>query len=109
MIPPVAIAEAGITAVSELVDTKVVAIAIPLNRMCDVRTKSAPWTASVNALPPAVRFLGDIDRSSGRGLMTVKTWGALGPITGDGFQTTTSNRPPVTKQGRRNDRRELGR
>ena len=61
--------------------------------------KFVPFTVSVNAAPPAVALVGEIDEVVGAGLLTVKFTGVEGPPPGAGFETTTAGVPAVAMSG----------
>ena len=71
-VPAVAISAAVIAAVTCVALTNVVVLAAPLNFTTDVDTNPVPLTVSVNAAPPAVALVGEIDVSVGAELLMVK-------------------------------------
>ena len=70
-VPAVAISAASIAAVTCVVLMNVVVLAVPLNFTTEVDTNPVPLTVSVNAAPPAVALVGEIDLSVGAGLLIV--------------------------------------
>ena len=71
-VPAVAISAAVIAAVSWVAFTNVVVLAAPLNFTTDADTNPVPFTVNVNAAPPAVALVGEIEVSVGAGLLMVK-------------------------------------
>ena len=71
-VPAAAISAAVIAAVSWVALTNVVVLAAPLNFTTDVDTNPVPFTVNVNAAPPAVALVGEIEVSVGAGLLMVK-------------------------------------
>jgi len=94
-VPAVAISDAVIAAVNWLALLNVVVFATPLNFTTDVATKPAPFTVSVNAAPPAVALVGEIDASVGAGLLIVNVCAPDVPPPGAGFVTVTFTVPAV--------------
>ena len=70
-VPAVAISAAVIAAVTCVALMNVVVLAVPLNFTTEVDTNPVPLTVSVNAAPPAVALVGEIDVSVGAGLLIV--------------------------------------
>jgi hypothetical protein len=88
-VPPVAMSEAGIAAVSCVALIKVVARVFPLNFTVELLTKFVPFTAKVNAPPPAVALVGERVVMVGKGLFTMKLTAFDVPPPGVGFVTVT--------------------
>jgi hypothetical protein len=76
--------------------TNVVVLAAPLNFTTDVDTKPVPFTVNVNAAPPAVALVGEIDVSVGAGLLIVNVCAFDVPPPAEGFITVTFIVPAVT-------------
>jgi hypothetical protein len=94
-VPAVAMAVAGIVAVTSVVLTNVVVAAVPLKLTAEPLTKPVPVTVSVNAAPPAVALEGESDVIVGAGLFTVKFDAVEVPPPGAGLVTVTGNVPAV--------------
>lgn len=90
-VPPVAMSEAGIAAVSCVALIKVVARVFPLNFTVELLTKFVPFTAKVNAPPPAVALVGERVVMVGTGFIaeTTNVTAVDVPPPGDGFVTVT--------------------
>ena len=71
-VPAVAISAAAIAAVSWVALTNVVVFDTPLKVTADVATNPVPFTVRVNAAPPAVALVGEIEATVGAGLPIVK-------------------------------------
>jgi hypothetical protein len=87
-VPPTAISDAGIAAVSRVAETNVVVRSNPFHRTTEFATKLVPLTVSVNAAPLAVRVVGLILIVVGAGgSLIVKVWGLEVPPPGAGVNT----------------------
>lgn len=71
-VPAAAISAAAIAAVSWVVLTNVVVFDTPLKVIADVDTNPVPFTVRVNAAPPAVALVGEMEATAGAGLAIVK-------------------------------------
>jgi hypothetical protein len=94
-VPAVAMSAAVIAAVNCVLLTNVVVRLDPFQRTVEVLRKLVPLAVSVNATPPAVALVGEIEVSEGRGLLMVKVWGLEVPPPGAGFTTVTLALPTV--------------
>jgi len=91
-VPWVTMSEASIAAVSWPEETYVVVRSTPFHRTFDVVMKLLPVTVMVNAGPPAVAELGEMDVRVGTGLLAglmVKVWAEDVPPPGVGLKTMT--------------------
>jgi hypothetical protein len=70
-VAPVAMSLALICAVSCVLLTKVVVRLLPFQRITDVIAKFVPVAVTVNAAPPAVALVGEIELSVGTGFVAV--------------------------------------
>ena len=84
-----AIAEADTVVVKVVEFTKVADCQVPLTFTVEPETKFVPVTVSVNAVPPAITDVGDIEVRVGAELVTVSVSGELEPPPGVGFVTVT--------------------
>ena len=66
-LPAVAMSLAGIAAVNCAVLTKVVVLATPFQRTCELEMNEEPFTVSVKAPPPAVALVGEMELRTGTG------------------------------------------
>jgi len=96
-VPFEAISDAGICAVREVEETKVVASGLPFHATCEEATKLVPVTVSVNAGPPAVANAGESAVTVGSGLFVVKTVALDVPPPGARFTTVTEAAPAVAR------------
>ena len=71
----------------------VVVVAVPLNVTPAPLTKPVPFTVSVNAAPPAVPLVGEIEVMTGGGLVTGKVMVVDVPPPGVGFVTKRGKFP----------------
>jgi len=94
-VPAVAISAAEIAAVNCAALTNVVVFDAPLNFTTDVDTKPEPFTVRVKPAPPAVALVGEIDVSTGTGLLIAKACAFDVPPPGAGFVTVTFTDPAV--------------
>lgn len=83
-VPAVARSEAGICAVSEVLETKVVVKGEPFQSTCEAETNPEPATESDIAELPAVTLAGETEESVGAGLLMVKLSADDVPPPGDG-------------------------
>jgi hypothetical protein len=91
---------AGICAVSEVPDTKVVATALPFQSTCDVETNSIPATVKVNAGLPAYAVAGESELIVGIGFggaLIVKLSPLDVPPPGAGLPTVILAMPAVVR------------
>jgi hypothetical protein len=91
--PAVAMSAAVIEAVTCVALTNVVVLAAPLKFTAEEALKFVPFTVSVNAAPPAIALVGEIEVVVGTGLLTGKFRGAEGPPPGAGLLTMTGKDP----------------
>jgi len=70
MEPTAKIKFGGTCAVSCVEETKVVDRLLPFQTTTEAEMKLVPFTVSVNAAPPAVALLGEIELTDGAGLFT---------------------------------------
>ena len=97
-VPEVAMSVAGMAAVSWVDETYVVVRAAPFHRTEEPVTKPVPVTVRVNADPPAVAELGEMEVRVGTGLFAVlmmKVRALEVPPPGVGLKTVTDADPAV--------------
>jgi hypothetical protein len=94
-VPAVAMSAAAIWACSCVLLTKVVVRLLPFQRTTDVMAKFVPVAVSVNAAPPAVALVGEIELSVGTGFVAVivKVLAPDVPPPGAGLNTVTEALP----------------
>jgi hypothetical protein len=88
-LPPVAISDARIAAVTWVALTKVVARVLPLKLTVELLRKLAPFTVKVKPTPPAVALDGEMLVMAGTGLLTAKAMAFEVPPPGVGLFTVT--------------------
>ena len=94
--PAVAMAAAGIDAVTWLAFTKVVGCEVPANCTKVELLKFVPLTVNTKAEPPVNVVCGLIELRLGMGFSTLNDWLAV-PPPGPGFETNTRNVPIVVR------------
>jgi hypothetical protein len=97
-LPTAEIKLAGTCAVSCMAETKVVVRFVPFQLTSEAEMKLVPFTVSVNAAPPAVAVLGEIELTDGAGLFAwvmVKVAAVETPPPGAGLLTVTCAEPTV--------------
>lgn len=84
--------DAGIWAVSDVLDTYVVVAGLPFHKTCELEMNCVPVTVNINAAPPTVPLEGEMEVAVGVGFggaEIVKVTALEVPPPGAGFCTVT--------------------
>src|SRR5881296_288154 len=95
--PPVSRSFAGMLAVSWVALTKAVVRELPFQRTTELATKLEPVAVSVKAAPPTAALVGEIEVSTGTGLLMLNVLAVERPPPGAGLKTVTCAVPGETR------------